>query len=92
MHTDEQDKGFAAAIEAAADAEFQATLRHAAALWAAELLVSRPEDTQESQAVLEFRLVTTHETALTRRLWEALERDDEDTDETARLVFEALAS
>lgn len=71
----------------------EAIVRASAARWAAALLEFRPEDTIDEQEALVENLqrhasVTPPE--IFSALWSALERDDEDTNETARLVFEAL--
>lgn len=66
----------------------------AAAKWAVALMEVRPEYTIEEQenlieALQENAAFTPNE--MCSKLWDALERDDEDVYETARLVFEALA-
>ncbi len=68
-------------------------LRRAAAMWASALLVKRPPETWEETEALDRALSEClgRETAvLVADLEALLGRDDEDTDETARLVFEAL--
>lgn len=66
----------------------------AAAQWAVALMQMRPSDTVDEQEALVEAL---QENAafipndVCSQLWEALERDDEDVYETARMVFAALA-
>lgn len=77
----------------------EAECRARAAEYAAALLVERPELCRDEldglvQALDQTAKVPewTSDTArLVAAFEEALERDDEDTDETARLIFEALA-
>lgn len=91
-----QDEAFAKAIEEAANEEFQPDLRYAAARYAAALLIARPDD----ETCLRWQRAVEREldelgprrySALGKAIDTFLERDDEDTDETARLIFEALA-
>lgn len=66
----------------------------AAARWAVALMEMHPSDTVDEQEAL---IEALQENAafipneMCSKLWDALERDDEDVYETARLVFEALA-
>lgn len=73
----------------------EAQVRSQAARWAAALLDLRASNTLDEQELLVDLLqanAADTPSALCSALWAALERDDEDTDETARLVFEALGS
>lgn len=66
----------------------------AAARWAVALMEMRPSDTVDEQEALVEALQDNAAfvpNAMCSGLWAALERDDEDVYETARLVFEALA-
>lgn len=74
----------------------EAELRARAAEYAAALLVERPELCRdELQSLTDAMAVVANEqtyaVCLASCLAAILERDDEDTDETARLIFEALA-
>jgi hypothetical protein len=66
----------------------------AAAQWAVALMQMRPSDTVDEQEALVEVLQSNAADCLPlfcSALWEALERDDEDVYETARMVFDALA-
>lgn len=66
----------------------------AAAQWAVALMQMRPSDTVDEQEALVEALqsnAASVPTFMCAALWEALERDDEDVYETARMVFAALA-
>lgn len=66
----------------------------AAAQWAVALMQMRPSDTVDDQEALVEALQSfayAVPPAMCAALWEALERDDEDVYETARMVFAALA-
>lgn len=91
-----QDEAFAKAIEEAANDEFQVDLRYASARYAAVLLIARPDDESciRWQNAVERELNELgprRHTELGKSIDAILERDDEDTDETARQIFEALA-
>ena len=66
-----------------------------AAGYASRLLVSRPEYVEMQLELLQIAMQRCEDEPaihpLIARLDAILERDDEDTDETARLIFEALA-
>lgn len=78
--------------------ETEAALHFRAAQYAALLLVQRPEECDEALHMLcdAIDAANKHGTPeidqLTLALYAAIERDDEDTDETARLIFAALAA
>jgi hypothetical protein len=66
----------------------------AAARWAVALMEMRPSDTvDEQEALVEVLQKNAADVppCLCSSLWAALERDDEDVYETARMVFDALA-
>ena len=66
----------------------------AAAQWAVALMQVRPEYTVDEQEALVEALQNNAAfipNAMCSELWAALERDDEDVYETARLIFAALA-
>lgn len=75
----------------------EAELRARAAEYAAALLVERPELCRDELQSLTDALDAATDAKrnvfqpLIARIDELLQRDDEDTDETARLIFEALA-
>lgn len=76
----------------------EAELRARAAEYAAALLVERPDLCRdELQALTDALDAATKDSprfecqCLISRMDDILQRDDEDTDETARLIFEALA-
>lgn len=76
----------------------EAGVRFAAGSWAASLLIARPDDelVMRTQEILEHNIDAAVKEggvplALIADIDEALRRDDEDTDETARLIFGALA-
>lgn len=75
--------------------QLEAELRARAAEYAAALLVERPELCDDEGSALELAILRKSETEgecqLIEQIEAALQRDDEDTDETARLIFEALA-
>lgn len=71
----------------------EAELRARAAEYAAALLVERPELCQDEQMALQEALddYDAIDSDFVGQIETLMNRDDEDTDETARLIFEALA-